>query len=284
VPDYTEKNSTRKFFASISRVFLARDGRLDLLRWSGITEKSKVPSWSLNFVRTMPRRELGNYLVTTDERPDLVFSNDSYELTLRGIIMDSIVQIGSFLRSGHPLGGDETAHYYEWYLQAKALFQSTALREDEEAFWRTIVANRVSDDSLPRDERESVPSQDYGEFARDFESIMAQISKVEDASKYLLTPEGVRAMAFRSTMINSSKSRRFSILSEGSVGLMPTGGRPGDLIVAFLGASVLFVVRPVPDPSAAPQRYHLVGECYVHNRMDGQVLDLGLESRDIVLV
>ncbi|RDL40524.1 uncharacterized protein BP5553_00503 [Venustampulla echinocandica] len=288
VPDYTETNSPKTLFTSVSRFLLARDPKLHLLRWSGITEESGAPSWSFNFVDIVRRRRLGNYPVTAANRQDIVFSNDGSELTLRGIIIDSISQLGlvaGFDDPGHTLGSDETANYYEWYLQAKSMFQSTALGQDEEVFWRTLLANKVNNENVLSDEEEAAPDQKYAEFLRDFESIMARISTVtdvEEAKKFLLAPEGMNAMAFRADMISASRSRRFCVLHEGSVGLMPERARPGDLIAAFLGTMVLFVIRPVPDAPGAAQKYYLIGECYVHNSMNGQVDELGLEMRDML--
>jgi len=65
---------------------------------------------------------------------------------------------------------------------------------------------------------------------------------------------------------------------------MPREARAGDLVAAFLGASVLFAIRPLPVDERGNQPYQLVGECYVHDRMNGQVMKLGLEIKDIVLV
>lgn len=55
-------------------------------------------------------------------------------------------------------------------------------------------------------------------------------------------------------------------------------------MAAFLGAQVLFAIRPLPADEDGNQQYQLVGECYVHDRMKGQVMKLGLETQDIVLV
>jgi hypothetical protein len=65
---------------------------------------------------------------------------------------------------------------------------------------------------------------------------------------------------------------------------MPGEARHGDLVAAFLGAQVLFVIRPLPIDGGGNQQYQLVGECYVHDRMNGQVMELGLETQDVVLV
>ncbi|KAK5009727.1 hypothetical protein LTR28_013730 [Elasticomyces elasticus] len=51
------------------------------------------------------------------------------------------------------------------------------------------------------------------------------------------------------------------------MGLGPKYARQGDRICVFTGSHVPFIVRPHRD-----QSYQLVGECYVHGIMQGEVL------------
>ena len=48
--------------------------------------------------------------------------------------------------------------------------------------------------------------------------------------------------------------------------------KPGDLICVFVGAQTPFLVRHVGGNGMGDQRYELVGECYVHGIMDGEVV------------
>jgi hypothetical protein len=65
---------------------------------------------------------------------------------------------------------------------------------------------------------------------------------------------------------------------------MPREAKHGDLVAAFFGAQVQFAIRPFPPDEKGNQQYQLVGEHYVHDRINGQVMELGLETQDIVLV
>ena len=47
---------------------------------------------------------------------------------------------------------------------------------------------------------------------------------------------------------------------------------------------VLFTVRRVSGDEGGGDQYQLVGECYVHDRMNGKVMELGFETRDITMV
>jgi hypothetical protein len=78
-------------------------------------------------------------------------------------------------------------------------------------------------------------------------------------------------MKFRLEMIFSVLSRRLCLLRDkSSVGLMPREARAGGLVAAFLGASVLFAIRPLSVDEGGNQPYQLTGECYLHDRMNGQ--------------
>jgi hypothetical protein len=54
----------------------------------------------------------------------------------------------------------------------------------------------------------------------------------------------------------------------GFLGVGPLGAKTGDVVVVLFGADVPFVLRPV---SAG---YKLLGECYVHSIMHGEVLSV----------
>lgn len=63
------------------------------------------------------------------------------------------------------------------------------------------------------------------------------------------------------------------LLSNGLVGLGPSSCEVGDMVVIPLGSPVPFVVRP--DKNGGYRDYHLIGEAYVHNIMNGEFLESG---------
>ncbi|KXX82847.1 Heterokaryon incompatibility protein 6, OR allele [Madurella mycetomatis] len=66
----------------------------------------------------------------------------------------------------------------------------------------------------------------------------------------------------------------FSPTACGRMGLFPNEARMGDLIAVVAGSRVPFVIRPQPDGKA----YTLVGPCYVHGTMNGELLRLRRED------
>lgn len=67
-------------------------------------------------------------------------------------------------------------------------------------------------------------------------------------------------------------ARNFFVSHHGRIGWVPFRTRTGDRICVFRGVRMPFVLRPQQD------RWEIIGACYVHGLMDGEVWDLtGLE-------
>jgi hypothetical protein len=286
-PDYTEPSWT--LFRDVTRFLITRDAKLDILRFAGGDKPggSPMPSWCFSF--HINKTRLGTYPVTTSKTPDSCFSDNGNHLRLRGFIIDEICQVGlvSGVIDRGALGEDETPNYYDWFCQARDMFQLTG--QDDEVFWRTLLANKLTKTrDSPIDVPENAPDNSWAEDFTAFQTIFGSIpleASDEEEKRIILSPEGAKAMRFRLEMIFSVLSRRFCLLRDKrSVGLMPREARVGDLMAAFLGASALFAIRPLPVDGGGNQPYQLIGECYVHDRMNGQVMKLGLEIKDIVLV
>ena len=77
------------------------------------------------------------------------------------------------------------------------------------------------------------------------------------------------------------QGRSFGTTSKRYLGLFPRGTRRGDEICVFAGGHVPFVVRRKQGGAS----YQLVGECYVHGIMDGEIGQVeGFEMQEIKLV
>ncbi|KAL8935792.1 MAG: hypothetical protein Q9211_004508 [Gyalolechia sp. 1 TL-2023] len=64
------------------------------------------------------------------------------------------------------------------------------------------------------------------------------------------------------------QGRRFGITERGAMGLFPRGTRVGDRVCVLEGGHVPFVLRGREQGTG----YRLVGECYQHSAMDGQIM------------
>ena len=66
---------------------------------------------------------------------------------------------------------------------------------------------------------------------------------------------------------------------KGYVGQIPKAGRRGDLIIIISGARIPLLVRPNGDG------YSLVGQCYLHGFMKGEVLSTASnKAQDVTLL
>lgn len=91
----------------------------------------------------------------------------------------------------------------------------------------------------------------------------------------------VLAPKFASSL-HASFERRFCITKNGYVGLVPLLSRPGDLICIIFGGDTPYLVRPTActDEGVVVEelKCQLVGECYIHGMMDGEMISRA-ESR-----
>lgn len=72
----------------------------------------------------------------------------------------------------------------------------------------------------------------------------------------------------------SARGRRFAVTEAGYMALVPELARPGDVVAVIFGLEVPFLLRKDGDHGKVEEQgtYQLVGECYVHGIMDGEVV------------
>jgi hypothetical protein len=63
---------------------------------------------------------------------------------------------------------------------------------------------------------------------------------------------------YQSSVFECCRGRRFVVLNRGTMGLVPAETKEGDVVCAFIGALVPFVLRPERGG-----RWSFVGECYI---------------------
>ena len=62
------------------------------------------------------------------------------------------------------------------------------------------------------------------------------------------------------------------------------GTKPGDEVWALLGMNVPFVLRKASKGHRLESAYHLMGDCFLLDQMDGEIMQNGEETKSIVLV
>ncbi|PQE04063.1 Heterokaryon incompatibility protein [Rutstroemia sp. NJR-2017a BVV2] len=155
-----------------------------------------------------------------------------------------------------------------------------------EAFWKTLVAGKDESGmqpcpptfadifSLILDEttglHPSLPDQTYS--PRRLQGRLTLHSLSSRASGRLFNDI---CSAYASAM----KNRRLCITSKKFIGLVPEHAAPGDHVCVFIGGCVPFVIRKQDEGS-----FHMIGECYVHGIMNGEIADMELDKSTIKLV
>ncbi|KAF2679681.1 hypothetical protein K458DRAFT_113171 [Lentithecium fluviatile CBS 122367] len=76
-------------------------------------------------------------------------------------------------------------------------------------------------------------------------------------------------------MYQAQNRRQLGLTDKQLLGTFPDETRVGDLVVIFLGAAMPFVLRAVGE------NYQLVGACYVHGIMDGELVEVSKETEGV---
>jgi hypothetical protein len=146
----------------------------------------------------------------------------------------------------------------------------------DEDLWRTMIGNRT-ESSTPA---EAV----YGSLFESFK-YWCQNSEYfrEMAKQPLYDPDTEigklyrNAELFQYATVDIITSRKFGITQSGHPRILPYTAAIGDKVVIILGLSTPFIIRECPsvEKDGGEQKYVLVGECYLHNMVDGE----GLKGR-----
>lgn len=137
-----------------------------------------------------------------------------------------------------------------------------------ETLWKTVTLNKYSSSASPT-------------CLSAFSNKMAMVSSVSAARKIFEScarlemftdPDLQAARRAFTTFSELLRGWKFTILAGDYVGMVPITAEKSDLVVIVSGAEVPYVLRSVPG-TREPARYTLVGECYVHGIMQGELLD-----------
>ena len=160
---------------------------------------------------------------------------------------------------------------YEWLVLGGWRQRSHDSEEGDivpEELWRTLVANRTSDGMDP--------PQTYPDALRLAIERRNSNNDIHTADLIRQAPSGPME-EFLKRVQEVTWNRRFFIPSDEidaidyRFGIAPTDAKVGDIVCILLGCSVPVVLSPV-DGSNHPERYRLIGEAYLHDVMNGELL------------
>lgn len=76
----------------------------------------------------------------------------------------------------------------------------------------------------------------------------------------------------KASIVRATSGRCMFLTDKGYLGLGPESTRIGDSVAILLGGSTPFIIKRNWAPWTARQAWSLVGDCYVHGWMDGEMM------------
>lgn len=285
VPDYqiSADELLRKVNVSLmAHINKAAIGMLSLFDARSVQNPCKLTPWGPNwFDVELDREALSSFgeqiEYGTSCQPSGRVSADGRLLTLRGIVFDEVTSYShTYERFSAPMIDNH------WYPKEKAVRAATylescrkvvndtssSLRPEQstlDAYWRTLVCN-LSDRPIARKPHD---------LTAQFQAFQRFVNAYPKVPEDLDIPQEVRDDALRGAFFEAmslgrcAAGRRFCSTKNGYLGMIPVMARKGDLVCLFIGALTPFVIRPKTDGI-----YQLIGECYIHSMMNGEILEL----------
>jgi hypothetical protein len=295
VPDYDAFNTTAKVYQRVAELYMSRGFGISILHHAGLPQRIEglptwVPDWSRKsyfpFTTSL-------YSCTPTIVHRIAISQGSSSITVRGAIVDSYSIPGmqcnfrswdstDYGRNDDDLLPDLPAIHSDEQMRRMLQMSSEMLMhvllgpsyhtgEDiDTVLWQTLIANRGWSGGKPT----NMDRSSYDAYVRSYPSSMSS----ENAELRSEDPElRQKSWPFETVMQDVHRGRRFGITACGHVGVFPGETRNGDFIVLLPGATMPFVLRKSGD-----DKYILVGDCYLHGVMEGELIHLD-EGQEEVL-
>jgi hypothetical protein len=191
-----------------------------------------------------------------------VANDKSKLLCVHGMQVDAISKLGPRASEGIIL--------YEWLALAGCVRQGNQFNVPEE-FWRTLVADRGPNGTI-------TPSW----YARAFRYCLQHLTPTGDINTNRLISlqedESSLGVSFLNRVQSVIWNRKFLVSKEnGWFGLGPMATVETDIICVLYGCSVPVILRPMRTEDGK-EYFLLVGECYVHGIMDGEIIEAADED------
>jgi WD repeat-containing protein 55 len=251
---------------------------------------SWVPDWSI------PRETTslgylgalhGVYQAAKGSRPEIKQVGSG--LFVAGIVYDTVSGISSPAESYLKRLPDPTSPTADFVIESVRMAMENCQPYPSnvglfDTFWHTLVAGKDESGSM------KAPS-DFAEiFALLIDSAIGSSPSMpgQPTRKRRITLDNLKtrrpSRTYRQMQIAfeaAVKGRRFGTTWKRYMGLFPRGTRPGDQICILSGGHIPFVVRQWGTNGP----FQLMGECYVHGIMDGEVMQMkDLKKEEIQLV
>ncbi|KAM0334422.1 hypothetical protein ACHAQA_001448 [Verticillium albo-atrum] len=283
-PDY--QRGCEEIYQDAARRMLMQ-GHIDVLSYCQRRQKTPLATWAPDW--RLPIKKpcvgspwIGSFCASGETLKDqVVGAPDLNTVTLRGVLVDNIKQVGGIWDPNWlvPLDcGAALAYLAEIRDLCAASPQYAATKRADGVntdMMRIAIADRYS-------YREEERHQELVEgYKLAVEYMEANVSGTDPHAAFGMQMEdeiGWQAPWYAFCLKNLHSRRPF-VSETGYVGLAPMEAMPGDRLVIFLGGRVPYVVREVEGLATA----ELFGDCYVHGIMYGELMEDGPKVRTFTL-
>lgn len=307
-PDYGPTNTAQKVYRSVAKISLEQHRSLECLSSAGLSSGDRLPdlpTWVPNWMDQNDHRFIMNstrFSAAGNTTPDLKICDNDTTLKIRGWVIETIKDVNPLTRKveqekvnpGIPsiemriLAQEKRAiedcdkllaAHFKPPISAKPMVSSAFHHltrglvpnlgykpppELEEPLWRTLCC-----DLTPKGDR--APNAYAGGW-----KYWREMFRITNKNGFIFLNFGERkywdlyrfdAREVEHAVRRWTFGRNFCVTREGALVHAPHGTKAGDKVVVFKGGRVPFLVRDV-----AGGHCQLVGECYIHGMMDGEVL------------
>ncbi|KAI3319426.1 putative heterokaryon incompatibility protein [Xylariaceae sp. AK1471] len=314
-PDYT--STIERPFLKTAEYLLKQDHPSRTLHLAGIgfyrnpeLQTSWVPDWTTKRLAKIywrdPLESPYRASDTIDEEPDMILGPNGFTLTLKGIMVDHIKELGPRFFGTSENGVPKTVLFpgvLNDYADSRAMVTNGALREPyitgislTESFWRTLTGDRT-----PQGTRPAEPAffeyyqalERFIETLREFSGPDMNLQKrsvsAEEQARLgsAITSHVTDMGRFANVAGPHTRERMFAITKRGYMGMVPPYSEAGDVVFIISGAQVPFLLRHQTDTEDVNESsggsWQLVGESYFHGMMDGEMMTEGHAEQTIEL-
>ncbi|KAH7255231.1 heterokaryon incompatibility protein-domain-containing protein [Fusarium redolens] len=278
VPDYREATTSEKVYEDIARLMLESASSLTFLSGAGTfgdydpTGPSWVPSWHKRRPWTiLPTKQNSGFQCASAAPMEINRNSQAGELVLRGVIVDCIYSMQERRDYGRIFDQNDKSrekllNQPRWSKEAwrKCALTLTCGGEgraypvDDEAAHLADLAALVLSGSAHWIMRDLIALRDVIEPEGDETTQVEYLNEIVEGGNYRRYISAVEPIR---------DSYRLFDTNSNYFGVGPVDMKIGDRLCVLFGAEVPFLLRPKEDG------YLVVGECYVHDLMHGEVLE-----------
>jgi hypothetical protein len=311
-----ETQSTKDLYLAVAEICVRTNRSIFLFKLAGLdVDRDDNPSWVPDW-RSTSRNYIDSeaFRCAGPTKQDVTLCQPRGKIRVQGAIVDVIEKMGEpyrsarnkqYLKSRPWVKEVFSACYYldaEAYSFCEILSKRGAWRYSEtqpEVVWKTLCWNsgNRNQSGPPLEQENASIIDDVGREHYDAFRAFAWDPRMSNKRRFLHLLRWMRwvighiaqffiiewdlwqrAHHFTKYVDITLARRALCFTQHGYLGVIPEEAREGDRIAIFLGANVPFVVRPTGNGD-----YVLVGVCYVHGIMDGELIVQSVADRPVLV-